>query len=103
MRECRSYSSSKAPTSLRRSRCISVASGDTSSLPFGENTARNTITLLRLLLNYTSNLCKRMYCGLHETRLRLRLPCPGEASFRVNHSTSAYINLTYSSAGDEEA
>src|SRR6267142_2749208 len=40
---------------------MSVASGDTSSLPLGEKIARNTFTLLRLLLNYTINICKRMY------------------------------------------
>src|SRR5216684_4053525 len=60
MRECRSYSSSKALTSLRRSCCMSVASGDTSSLPLVEKTARNTFTLLLLLLNYTINLDRRM-------------------------------------------
>src|SRR5258708_2741314 len=63
MRECRSYNSSKALTSLRRSCCISVASGDTSSLPLGEKTARNTFTLLRLLQNYTRNLSNWMYGG----------------------------------------
>jgi hypothetical protein len=67
---------------LRRSRCISVASGDTSSLPFGENAARNTFTLLRLLLNYTSNLCERMYCGAPETRFCL--------------SKEAYVDLSWS-------
>src|SRR5258707_8869732 len=61
MRECRSYSSSKALTPLRRGCCMSVASGDTSSLPLGEKIARNTFTLLRLLLNYTTNICRRMY------------------------------------------
>src|SRR5882762_7379729 len=40
---------------------MSVASGDTSSLPLGEKIARNTFTLLRLLLNYTINICGRMY------------------------------------------
>src|SRR6266852_2560523 len=39
---------------------MSVASGDTSSLPLVEKTTRNTFTLLLLLLNYTINLDRRM-------------------------------------------
>src|SRR5258708_16735896 len=40
---------------------MSGAAGVTSSLPLGEKIARNTFTLLRLLLNYTINICRRMY------------------------------------------